>query len=144
MSAAIYSFYEEGYVTESNVNKSSSVTKLCQRGVTYTYVCKFCKEKNYKTKEGNIVTANATFPTTSNLIAHLQRVNHVLVYDKYLLAQENQISVSKKRLLFETNTPERASKVKQSLLFDNGVISVSKYSAHSFAQKQRFILLYCI
>ncbi len=28
MSAAIYSFYEEGYVTESNVNKSSSVTKL--------------------------------------------------------------------------------------------------------------------
>ena len=41
MSAAIYNFYEEGYVTQSSVNTSNSVTKLGVKGVNYTYVCKY-------------------------------------------------------------------------------------------------------
>ena len=75
MSAIIYKYFEEGKLIPNENNPINYDN--------YTYVCKWCKEKNYKNTEGEICTVNAKKGITSNLIKHLNRKNHEEIRIKY-------------------------------------------------------------
>ena len=127
--SAVYNFYEDGFfVGDEKVN--------------LTYVCKYCKEKGIKNKDGSQIIVKSTKGTTSNLIGHLAKSIHPHLYEEFKNAK-NITPVSKKRSLFPTSEKKTPtlSGVKRSLLFNSGVTFTSKYAASSYVQKQRLVFI---
>jgi hypothetical protein len=66
----IYDYYEEGVFVSTITDKGGHLIP------NYNYVCKACKARNKKTKEGETVTINALQHVNSNLTRHLGTIGH--------------------------------------------------------------------
>ena len=142
MSAPIYEFFEEGFL-QPKMGDSIDLNKD-----NLSYMCIFCKENNVKNKDDGCVIIKAKDNITSNLIKHLEKAGHELVYtnDKNKVETLKILSAKRKRLYFDLSsskpihsspnllTPNQGQKT---LTQPCSIVASLKYKANSLVQKDR-------